>query len=81
MAKELWQKKLNSLQAAEALAVDPAEKFKLQQDIAEAKGKLQELGAEAVATSTTGRLAPIPADLSRIIKYAPALLIGREAET
>jgi hypothetical protein len=34
LAKELWQKKLNSLQAAEALAVDPAEKFKLQQDIA-----------------------------------------------
>jgi hypothetical protein len=81
-AKELWQEKLNSLQAAEALAVDPAEKFKIGKDIAEAKRKLQELGADAAATSATGHSAPaVRFDISRIIKYAPAELIGREAET
>ena len=81
-AKELWQEKLNSLQAVEALAVDPAEKFKIGKDIAEAKRKLQELDAEAAATSAIGRSAPaVRFDISRIIKYAPAELIGREAET
>ena len=81
-AKELWQEKLNSLQAADALAVDPAEKFKIGKDIAEAKRKLQELDAEAATTSVTGHSAPaVRFDISRIVKYAPAELIGREAET
>jgi hypothetical protein len=72
-AKELWQEKLNSLQAAEALAVDPAEKFKIGKDIAEAKRKLQELDAEAATTSVTDHSAPaVRFDISRIIKYAPA---------
>ncbi len=42
-AKQLWQKKLAFLQAAEAIAADPAQKFKLAEDIAEAKAKLVEL--------------------------------------
>jgi hypothetical protein len=80
-AEELWQEKLHSLQAAEALTVDPAEKFKLKQDIAEARRKLQELGADAATTLATGHPPPVPADISRIIKYAPERLIGREDET
>jgi hypothetical protein len=84
-AKDIWQRKLNSLQAEEATAVDPEIKFKLEQDIATARRKLHELEAETAATSVTGHSPrdrpPIPADISRIIKYAPVELIGREAET
>jgi predicted alpha/beta-fold hydrolase len=37
--------------------------------------------AQEAATFTTGHVPSIPADISRIVKYAPGKLIGREAET
>ncbi len=43
-AIQKWRKKLAFLQAEEAKAVDPAQKFKVAEDIAEAKAKLAELG-------------------------------------
>ena len=43
-ALPVWRQKLASLEIEEAKAVDPAQKFKIQQDIAEAKAKIRELG-------------------------------------
>lgn len=43
-ALPVWRKKLAFLEMEEAKAVDPAQKFKLQEDIAEAKAKIRELG-------------------------------------
>jgi hypothetical protein len=43
-ALAVWRKKLAYLETEEAKAVDPAQKFKLQEDIAEAKAKIRELG-------------------------------------
>lgn len=40
----VWRKKLAFLETEEAKVVDPAQKFKLQEDIAEAKTKIHELG-------------------------------------
>ncbi|HBB96351.1 MAG TPA: hypothetical protein DC054_13270 [Blastocatellia bacterium] len=40
---DLWRKKLEHLQREEALATDPGERFKLQQQIADAKQKISEL--------------------------------------
>lgn len=42
-ALQLWRQKLASLEIEEAKAVDPAQKFKIQQDITEAKAKIREL--------------------------------------
>lgn len=46
-ALSVWRKKLAFLETEEAKAVDPAQKFKLQEDIAEAKTKIRELGGSA----------------------------------
>ena len=43
-AVAIWKKKLDSLLTEEAKAVDPAMKFKTQQDIDEAREKIRELG-------------------------------------
>ncbi len=43
-ALTVWQEKLATLEIEEAKAVDPAQKFKIQQDIVEAKAKIRELG-------------------------------------
>ena len=43
----VWRKKLAYLETEEAKAVDSAQKFKLQEDIAEAKAKIRELGGSA----------------------------------
>ena len=40
-ARDVWQKKVDLLLAEEAKACDPAAKFKIQQDIAEARAKLR----------------------------------------
>jgi hypothetical protein len=45
-ALALWKEKLGDLQAAEALAFDPAAKFKIRKDIEEAKAKIREYGGE-----------------------------------
>ncbi len=74
-----WREKLGDFQREEALAVAPDQKFQLKKLIEEAKVKIAELEA-AAASSSSIALAPFQADLSRILKYAPAELIGREAE-
>jgi hypothetical protein len=66
-AKDKWQEKLEFLLAKEVLVVDSGEKFKLQQDIAEARRKLQEIGADPAAPFTPARSAPGP--LPREISY------------
>jgi type IV secretory pathway VirB4 component len=71
--REVWQQRLIFLQVEEAKASDPLMKFSLKKEIDEAKRKLQELEPEKAVTR--------PADISRIDKYAPAELIGREDET
>jgi hypothetical protein len=77
--KEL-REKVASLEVAEVRAFDPAAKFKIQKDIEETKAKLEELCQEHPDTSEPDR-AGCGVDISRIIKYAPSELVGREAET
>ena len=79
-AVNTWRSKLEFLLVEEAKASDVEQKFKLRQDIAEARSKIRELESEAAATANSDSI-PFRADISRIIKYAPAELIGREAET
>ena len=75
-AKQLWQEKLDLLQAEEAKAVDPAQKFKIAKDIEEAKAKLAELDdGGGPVRETIGRPEPrFPDDetreLSRTLKAA-----------
>ncbi len=45
-ALALWRERLAFLEEAEAVAVDPAQKFKLKHDIAEAKAKIREHGGD-----------------------------------
>ena len=45
-AIQLWKQKLQFLEIEEAKVVDPPSKFKIQQDIAEAKRKIIELGGQ-----------------------------------
>ncbi|MBN9118370.1 MAG: hypothetical protein J0I06_04275 [Planctomycetes bacterium] len=75
--EQAWQQKLDSLQVAEAKESDHEAKFKIQQGIAEARAKLAEIRkASATAPENGPRF-----DISRIDKFAPALLVGRETET
>lgn len=46
VARQVWQERLNFLLIEEAKCADPAQKFKIQQDIKEAQEKLKELSAE-----------------------------------
>ncbi len=46
-ALSVWLKKLAFLELEEAKAIDPGQKFKLQEDIAEAKAKIREFGGSA----------------------------------
>jgi hypothetical protein len=48
-AIEVLQRKLAFLQSEEALAVDPLQKFRFVQDIAETKAKLEELKRESLS--------------------------------
>jgi hypothetical protein len=41
----IWTEKLDYLRQQEALAADPAQKFTLKKQIAEAKAKIRELGS------------------------------------
>lgn len=72
-ARVIWKEKLAFLLAEEAKVADATQKFKLRQDIAEARAKLRELEPAPESTAPT-------IDIARIDKYAPAELIGREAE-
>jgi hypothetical protein len=79
-ALETWRKKLEYLQHQEAIVSDPAQKFTLAEQIEEAKARIAELEATTEGQSFSGP-GSFHADISRIIKYAPAELIGREDET
>ena len=80
-ALETWRQRLDYLQQQEAIGADPSQKFALTKQIEEAKAKIAELEA-AAAPQPSAVPRAFHADISsRIIKYAPAELIGREAET
>ena len=74
-----WRAKLEFLQKEEALAVSPDAKFTLVQQIKEARAKIAELEADHPDDANENSRPSF--DISRIIKYAPAELIGRAAET
>ncbi len=76
-AQMTWRKKLDYFQQQEAIVFDPAQKFTLQEQIAEAKVKIAELEAASENHSSH----TFQSDISRIIRYTPAELIGRETET
>ncbi|MGH8579906.1 MAG: hypothetical protein ACREVK_07240, partial [Gammaproteobacteria bacterium] len=79
-ALETWKKKLDYLLQQEAIAADPSQKFGLVEQIEEAKAKIKEL-EPAARSQPASAAGTFHADISRIIKYAPAEIIGREAET
>jgi hypothetical protein len=74
-----WQRKLAYLQQQEAIASDASQKFSLAEQIQEAKAKITEYTASPGNTGVVG-VSHFKADLSRIDRYAPEKLIGREAE-
>ena len=75
-----WREKLEYLLQQEAILADPAQKFAVSKQIAEARAKVTESGASQ-ADPPPGTPAAFRVDISRIDKYAPAELIGREVET
>ena len=75
-----WRKKLEYFQQQEAVASDAAQKFSLAEQISEAKAKIAELEMTAGSRQFITPSA-FHSDISRIIKYAPAELIGRGTET
>jgi tetratricopeptide (TPR) repeat protein len=79
-ALKTWRNKLDHLQQQEAIVADPAQRFALAEQIKEAKAKVADLQAASVNQPTRGSAA-VPIDISRIVKYAPTKLIGRESET
>ena len=74
-ARDLWEKKLAFLQAEEAKAADPALKFELQQGIAEAKAKLEELRPASDAIDQTR-----PRISTSRLTHGTENLVGREEE-
>jgi tetratricopeptide (TPR) repeat protein len=72
-ARETWQRRLDFLLAEEATAVDSAQKFKLREEIAEARARLNEVANERHAGSSP-KVAP-----SRL-RHSAEQLIGRKAE-
>jgi len=74
-ARELWEKKLAFLQAEEAKVADPALKFELQQGIAEAKAKLEELGPALDGIDQTR-----PRISTYRLPHGTENLVGREEE-
>jgi len=77
---DAWRKKLDYLQWQEGRVDDPGQRFALAEQIKEAKAKIGELEVTAGIQQAFTPSA-FNGDISRIIKYAPAELIGREAET
>jgi hypothetical protein len=77
----LWWERLAHLQKEEALATAADAKFTIGEQIEEAKAKISEL--DEAAGIPSGQATPTEPrfDISRIVKYAPPELIGREQET
>jgi hypothetical protein len=74
-ALSTWRRKLEFLQREEARASDPAQKFTLAEEIEEAIAKITQL--ESAESNSTSPSWSFKVDISRIIKYAPAEMIGR----
>src|SRR5687768_10608279 len=72
--RDTWQRKLNFLLTQEAVAVDSAEKFKLREEIAEARARINELDGERHAGTSPPKIAPTR------LRHSAEKLIGREAE-
>lgn len=77
---DTWREKRDYFQQQEAITADPDQKFALHKKIEEATAKIAELEAVAARSSPVSS-GHFQHDISRILKYAPAELIGREAET
>jgi tetratricopeptide (TPR) repeat protein len=72
-ARETWQRRLDFLLAEEAITVDSAQKFKLREEIAQARARLDEFANERHA-GTSPKVAPTR------LRHSAERLIGREAE-
>ncbi|MCB1826631.1 hypothetical protein [Accumulibacter sp.] len=80
-ALKIWREKLEYLQLQRAIAADAGQQFMLDKQIEEAKTKIAELEATAARPSPDSS-DRFQHDIShKLFKYAPAELIGREAET
>lgn len=78
---DTWREKRDYFQQQEAITADPDQKFALHKKIEEAKAKIAELEATAARPSPDSS-DRFQHDIShKLFKYAPAELIGREAET
>jgi tetratricopeptide (TPR) repeat protein len=77
-ARKLWQEKLELLLVEEAKAFDPAAKFKIQQDIAEAKRKLEEL--TPAAQSAADPAEPIEPKWTDELRIYGEGFVGRQDE-
>ncbi len=77
-ALETWRRKLAYLQQQEAVAADPAQKFGLAEQIAEAKAKIAEL--QVGRREHGGEVSAAIVDIFRIIPHAAEKLIGRDDE-
>lgn len=78
-ALQTLKKKLEYFKQQEAITADPEQKFALAEKIQETKDKITE--QVTAAESQPAFASVFHADISHIIKYAPAELIGRETET
>lgn len=78
-ALEAWLRKLEYLQTQEAIVADPAQKFALAEQVAEVKIRIAELDASP-ESRTVLATSDIAREISRIVKYAPEHLIGRDEE-
>ncbi|MEN6490291.1 MAG: hypothetical protein ABFD66_15665 [Smithella sp.] len=78
-ALNVWRNKLDFLQVEEAKASDPTQKFSIAEQIKEAKSKIAEL-ENAILTKKPDDHFSLSVDISRIDKYAPVELIGRDTE-
>lgn len=80
-ALKIWREKLEYLQLQRVIAADAGQQFMLDKQIEEAKTKIAELEATAARPSPDSS-DRFQHDIShKLFKYAPAELIGREAET
>jgi tetratricopeptide (TPR) repeat protein len=79
-ALETWKEQLEHLLNEEAIVVDGLQKFALEKQIKKAQARIAEL--ESIAHNRPNSSPDsLDRDISRIIKYAPAELIGREVAT
>lgn len=74
---ETLRRKLDFLRQQEAITSDAAQKFTVGEQIKETESMIAEI-ERAFASPSTSAPSAFHAEISRILKYAPAQLIGRE---